>query len=136
MLTLADIRDWLKAFNASNNYYIGKLDNKQECSIGVYQYKSEQEPRIAIGGRELSGYDKKSVSILIHWNKNANETEKRAQYLYNQILKSGSVVIGDTPVQFVRLLNNEPIDVGTDDSGVYERVIQLEFYYALTIESE
>jgi hypothetical protein len=27
------------------------------------------------------------------------------------------------------LLNNEPIDVGTDDKNIYERVIELNFYY-------
>ena len=33
MLGLADIKDWLKTFNAAKNYYVGKLDNKKESSI-------------------------------------------------------------------------------------------------------
>lgn len=134
MVTLAEVRDWLKIFNAAQHYYIGKLDNKQMYSIGVYQRKTNQEPRIAIGGRQLASYDVKSISILIHHNQNANETEKRANYLYNQILKAREVEIGGTPIKVIRLLSNEPIDVGTDGNNVYERVIELDLYYELESE--
>lgn len=129
MITLAEVRDWIKTFNAANNYYIGKLDNKQENSIGIYQRKTIDGPRVAIGGRSLASYDVKSISILIHWNKNANETEKRAQYLYNRLFEAESVVIGGTPIKMIALLQNEPVDVGTDDNNVYERVIELDLYY-------
>lgn len=129
MITLAEVRDWIKTFNAANNYYIGKIDNKQENSIGIYQRKTIDGPRVAIGGRLLASYDVKSISILIHWNKNANETEKRAQYLYNRLFEAESVVIGGTPIKMIALLQNEPVDVGTDDNNVYERVIELDLYY-------
>lgn len=129
MITLAEVRDWIKTFNAANNYYIGKLDNKQENSIGIYQRKTIDGPRVAIGGRSLASYDVKSISILIHWDKNANETEKRAQYLYNRLFEAESVVIGGTPIKMIALLQNEPVDVGTDDNNVYERVIELDLYY-------
>ena len=129
MITLAEVRDWIKTFNAANNYYIGKLDNKQENSIGIYQRKTIDGPRVAIGGRSLASYDVKSISILIHWNKNANETEKRAQYLYNRLFEAESVVIGETPIKMIVLLKNEPVDVGTDDNNVYERIIELDLYY-------
>ena len=129
MITLAEVRDWIKTFNAANNYYIGKIDNKQENSIGIYQRKTIDGPRVAIGGRSLTSYDVKSISILIHWNKNANETEKRAQYLYNRLFEAESVVIGGTLIKMIALLQNEPVDVGTDDNNVYERVIELDLYY-------
>lgn len=129
MITLAEVRDWIKTFNAANNYYIGKIDNKQENSIGIYQRKTIDGPRVAIGGRSLASYEVKSISILIHWNKNANETEKRAQYLYNRLFEAESVVIGATPIKMIALLQNEPVDVGTDDNNVYERVIELDLYY-------
>ncbi|MGM0215461.1 minor capsid protein [Enterococcus sp. AZ109] len=135
MLGLAEVRDWLKTFNIGKNFYIGKLDNKQDESIGVYQRKTEQQPRFAIGGRELASYDKKSVSVLIHWNKNARDTEDIAQQLYSAILNSKSVVINKKSIQYIQLLSNEPIDVGTDDTGVYEWVIQFDLFYTLK-ESE
>lgn len=129
MITLAEVREWIKTFNAANNYYIGKIDNKQENSIGIYQRKTIDGPRVAIGGRALASYEVKSISILIHWNKNANETEKRAQYIYNRLFEAESVVIGGTPIKMIALLQNEPVDVGTDDNNVYERVIELDLYY-------
>ena len=98
-------------------------------SIGIYQRKTIDGPRVAIGGRSLASYEVKSISILIHWNKNANETEKRAQYLYNRLFEAESVVIGGTPIKMIALLQNEPVDVGTDDNNVYERVIELDLYY-------
>lgn len=39
VLYLKDIKDWLKTFNVAEHYYIGKLDNKQDKSLGVYQRK-------------------------------------------------------------------------------------------------
>jgi hypothetical protein len=39
------------------------------------------------------------------------------------------VKMGDTPVFFIDMLNEEPIDVGTDEKGIYERVIEFDVYY-------
>lgn len=130
MLGLADIRDWLKTLeNKADNYYIGKLDNKKDKSIGVYQSKSNITPRICIGGRENSSYEVKAITILIHWNLNARETEELSYKLYEELLKQNSVVINNHRINMIKLTTNEPIDVGTDEKNVYERVIDLEFYY-------
>ncbi|MGM0238516.1 minor capsid protein [Enterococcus sp. AZ103] len=134
MLTLADVRDWIKTLNVGQNFYIGKLDNKQEESIGVYQL-STSPPRRTLGGRSMTSYERKTISILIHWNKNAKKTEQVAQLLYSKILSSESVVIAGLSIQYIQLLTNEPVDVGTDDAGVYERVIELDLFYQIK-ESE
>lgn len=131
LLGLADIRDWIKTLNytASDNYYIGKLDNKKDKSIGVYQLKTSNEPNIAIGGIEKTKTLEKSVSILIHWNQNAKETEQKSCEIYNDLLKMRNFIINDIKVNYIRLLVPEPVDVGTDDKNIYERVIQATFYY-------
>lgn len=130
MLGLSNIRDWLKTLeNKADNYYIGKLDNKLDKSIGVYQRKTSTAPRMCLGGKENNSYEVKEVSILIHWNKNARETEEFSYRFYEEILKQNSVVINGHAIKYIKLLNNEPIDVGTDDKGIYERVIELDFYY-------
>lgn len=131
MLLLSEIRDWIKEMRVGDHFYIGKLDNSQEKAIGIYQRKSEQPLRMAIGGRNIASYDVKSVSILVHWNKNAKETEINAQNLFNRILESKNIVIGKTLIQYIQLESNEPIDVGTDDANVYERVIPMNIYYQL-----
>ena len=130
MLGLADIRDWLKTRdNKADNYYIGKLDNKKDKSIGIYQLKNSMPPRICLGGLENTSYEIKPISILIHWNANARETEEFSCKLYKEILNQKSVVINGHHIKYLQLLNNEPIDVGTDDKNIYERVIELNFYY-------
>ncbi len=50
MIYLSDIRDWLKSVTEAEHYYIGKLDNKQDKSIGVYSLKQSGTPARAIGG--------------------------------------------------------------------------------------
>ena len=34
MISLKDIKDWLKQFDIAEHYYMGKLDNKQDKSVG------------------------------------------------------------------------------------------------------
>lgn len=127
MLFLNEIKDWLKEFNIAEHYYMGKLDNKMDKSIGVYQRKTSIEPRVCFDG--LTSYEIKQVSILIHWNNDANSTERASYDLYNAIKQSKNIIISKIEIPYVQLLSSEPIDVGTDDKGIYERVIELDFYY-------
>lgn len=131
LLGLADIRDWIKTLNytASENCYIGKLDNKKDKSIGVYQLKTSNESNIAVGGIDNTKTMEKSVSILIHWNTNAKETEQKAYEIYNDLLNAKNFIINNIKVNYIKLLVPEPIDVGTDSKNIYERVIQATFYY-------
>lgn len=128
-MTLADIRDWIKTLGAGENFYIGKLDNKKERSVGIYQRRPSGNPEIALGGLDCTKTVTKQVSILIHWNQNANETEEAAKELYKKILRATDVTIAGKHVNYIRLEVPEPVDVGTDENGVYERVIWLDFIY-------
>lgn len=129
MITLANVRDWLKTYGIAEHYYIGKLDNKQDKSIGVYSLKRSGSPMIPYGGMSQSTYDVKSISVLVHWNKNAAETEQAAYELFNRLLSETDLKINNKQVYFLRLNVPEPVDVGTDDKGVYERVIEFEIFY-------
>lgn len=128
MLTLAQVRDWLKTLGTGEHFYIGKLDNKKEKSIGVYS-RDGNTPVMAIGGIKNKKYEVKSVSVLVHWNKNAAETEQAALELYDRLLNLSNLVIDQTHVNYLRLMVAEPQDVGTDDNGVYERAIWFDLYY-------
>ncbi|MGN1030098.1 MAG: minor capsid protein [Butyricicoccaceae bacterium] len=129
MLSLADIRDWLKGFAGADHYYIGKLDRKQLKSIGVYQRGTPPLPHTALGGLENTSYDTKQVSLLVHWNDNARQTDEAAARLFDALRKMTRTTIADTQVYILQLDTGEPIDVGTDDSGIYERVIWITLYY-------
>jgi hypothetical protein len=127
LITLANIRDIIKTFNFADNYYIGKLDNKKDKSIGVYSLKRNDGPVTAIGGD--STYDIIGVSLLIHWNNNADDTEVTARQLYEKLRTVKDIKINDKQIYMIQLLVPEPVDVGTDEKGIYERVIEMKIYY-------
>lgn len=130
MLELADIRDWLKTIDSeAENFYIGKLDNKKEKSIGVYQLRTSNPPDIALGGQNVTKTLTKNISILIHWNKNAKQTEAEALDLFKKLINAESFYIKNIKINYIRMLVHEPVDVGTDENNVYERVIEASFYY-------
>lgn len=130
MITLADIRDWLKSFGLFDNYYIGRLDTKKKNSLGVYNLQDAGR-REVIGG--LKVYEKKGVSLLIHGDTNKANTERKAWDLYNAIesvSKNENILIAkEKKVFFIELLNNEPIDVNQDADSVYEYVIEMNIYF-------
>ena len=128
MVTLANIRDWLKSFGLFDNYYIGRLDAKKKNSLGVYNLQDTGR-REVIGG--LKKYEKKGVSLLIHGDTNKAKTEQKAFELYNALETIGDDKkrIGNKKVYFVQLLNNEPIDVDQDADSVYEYVIEMNIYF-------
>lgn len=136
MLALKDIKKYISELEIvpDENVYIGKLDNKKEKSIGVYQRKTSGNPVMAIGGHDMSSYDVKPISLLVHWNKNPVETEEAAFKLFEKLKRESGVTIGGTQIKFIRLMVPEPQDVGTDDNGVYEYVIWLDFIYERTGE--
>ena len=130
MITLADIRDWLKSFGLFDNYYIGRLDSKKKNSLGVYNLQDAGR-REVIGGLKI--YEKKGVSLLIHGDTNKANTERKAWDLYNAIesvSKNENILIAkEKKVFFIELLNNEPIDVNQDADSVYEYVIEMNIYF-------
>jgi hypothetical protein len=127
LIYLSDVRDWLKSVTNAEHYYIGKLDNKQDKSIGVYSLKQSGAPARAIG--DESTYSTMCVSLLLHWNNNAKETEQAARKLFETLYSIKNVKINEHTIYIIELLTPEPIDVGTDDKGVYEQVIEVKFYY-------
>ena len=131
MLSLTDIRDYIFSLEISSDdrVYIGKLDNKKEKSIGIYNRKTDGPAQIALGGKDYTSYGTRPVSILVHWNKNPVESETAAYELYEKLLKESSMILGDTEIRCLMLQVPQPVDVGTDDAGIYEYVIWLDFVY-------
>ena len=131
MLTLQEVRQYISGLQVAedSHVYIGKLDNKKQKSIGVYNRKMDGAAHIALGGLSCTSYDTRPISLLVHWNKNVSESEEAAYRLYEKIREESSLVIGNTEVNFIALQVPQPVDVGTDDNGIYEYVIWLDFIY-------
>lgn len=128
-MMLEDVRDYIESLKLSEHTYMGKLDSKKEKSIGVYHSKRENPYKIAIGGSSLQSYGVKSVSFLVHWNESPRDTEKAAMTLFEALRDTREIKTNNTTIKFIQLLYDEPIDVGTDDHGVYEMVIDAAVVY-------
>ncbi len=127
-MTLADIRDYIASFEVSDHVYMGKLPDKQDESIGVYNSKHQYPYHTALGGPAQEGYGQKYITLLIHWNKSPRDTEKATTALFDTLRQARDIKINNETIKFIQPLY-EPQDVGTDDSGIYEMVIEAAVIY-------
>ncbi|CQR51481.1 minor capsid protein [Paenibacillus riograndensis] len=127
MMTLAAVRDWLKTQVDCQNWYIGKADTSKQQCISLYNINNGT-PVLAIGGLDNTSYAVKAVSILVHWSKNADTAERKAQEVYAALFGQSAVIGGKRVINF-QLRTPEPVSVGTDDAGIYEYVIEFTIYY-------
>ncbi|MDE7210275.1 MAG: hypothetical protein K2O03_02370 [Lachnospiraceae bacterium] len=131
MLTTMEIRDWIAGLGVTEagRVYIGKLDNKQQKAIGVYGREVSGFPITALGGTGYSTYNVRHISLLVHWTKRQEESEEVAYYLFRLLQGQQGFTAGKTRVLSIQLQMPEPQPIGTDETGVYEFVIWLDFIY-------
>ena len=127
-MMISDIRDYIAALEVSKSVYIGPLPDKEEKSIGVYNSKHQREYHVAIGGPQLESYGTKYVTLLLHWNKSQRETEKAGMELFEKVRNTRNVSINNEMIKFIQPLY-ELQDVGVDDAGIYEMVIEMAVVY-------
>lgn len=127
-MTTENVLLWIKSLaTKADNYYCGMLNAKKEKSFGVYQLKDSRARDIALGNQTKTGT--KGISILVHWTSSTRETENIAAKLYKNLAEATDISVGGNKVNYIQLLHNEPIDVGMDENGVCERVIEFVIYY-------
>lgn len=126
MVTLADIRDYLKSFNLFSNYYVGRIDANKKNVLGVYDLSPARRHKTI--GRGTQRYDIKGVSLLIHGDTNKTNTEKLAISLYEALENVEDGEIAGRQINIIDLQQDAPIDVDTDSNKVYEYVIEVLFY--------
>ncbi len=134
MLALADIRDMTAGFGISmpDHTYMGRLDAKKDCSIGVYRSKRASPLHIPLGGMGNAGYGVKRTTFLVHWNKSPRDTEKAVIELITKLNQVRELPVNNSKVYFI--LTTEPIPVDTDDNGIFEMVIDADIYYERKVE--
>lgn len=122
MMTLKDVKDWLKEQVSADVWKIGTYDASNEKTICVRNLTSNRG-KLAIGGLQNTSTAVKGVSIIVHWSKNPDETERVAQEVL-ALFCGKQPVIGDYQIVKCDMRSDEPISVGTDDNGIYEYVIE------------
>lgn len=126
MVTLADVRDYLKSFNLFTNYYVGRIDAEKKNVLGVYDLRRRERHKTV--GQNTQKYDVKAVSLLIHGDTNKTSTEKLANRLYEALDGAKDGMIAGRKINIIDLQHDAPIDVDADSSKVYEYVIEVIFY--------
>lgn len=128
MITISNFKDWLKGKVNCPTWFTGGLRSAGEKAIVIYNGKAYTNP-MAIGGIKNSSYKGKGIRILVHWNKNVNETELKVQEVYNSLIGLTNVKIADKRVIQFKMRDPDPIYLGVDNSGIYEYVIDLEIIH-------
>ena len=126
MITLADVRDYLKSFNLFSGYYVGRIDANKKNVLGVYDLRNRARHKTI--GTNTNKYEVKGVSLLIHGDTNKTNTEKLAIKLYEALESAENGEIAGRKINIIDLQQDAPIDVDADSSKVYEYVIELLFY--------
>ena len=126
MVTLADVRDYLKSFDLFTAYYVGRIDASKKNVLCVYDLMPNRRHKTI--GKGTHRYDIKGVSLLIHGDTNKTNTEQLAIKLYEALENADNAVIAGRKVNIIDLQQDAPIDVDADSNKVYEYVIEVLFY--------
>ena len=126
MVTLADVRDYLKSFDLFTAYYVGRIDASKKNVLGVYDLMPNRRHKTI--GKGTQRYAIKGVSLLIHGDTNKTNTEKLAISLYEALESAEDGKIAGRNINIIDLQQDAPIDVDADSSKIYEYVIEVLFY--------
>ena len=126
-MRLKQYKDYFKtSFNWNEAISIGKIDNNKEKAICFYNSKRVLAYDARIGGNKNRSTKIKPISILLKYTKNQDSAETKAQEIYDFFNEKSFYI--DNKRIFVKMLNDDPISLGTDENGYYEYSIELNFY--------
>lgn len=125
-LKTVKVKDYLKTvIKDCDKWYIGKMDENQEKAIAIYSNKRQLESLSKF--KDLQSYGILPITLLLRWTKNYNTAETKANDIY-ELLDCSSFFIDDYKCN-INCLNDGPIDLGSDENGVYKFSIELDLLY-------
>lgn len=125
-LKTVKVKDYLKTIiKDCEKWYIGKMDENQEKAIAIY---SNRRNLAKISNfKNLQSYGILPITLLLRWTKNYNIAETKANDIY-ELLDCSSFFIDDYRCN-INCLYDGPIDLGSDENGVYKFSIELNLLY-------
>lgn len=125
-LKTVKVKDYLKTIiKDCDKWYIGKMDENQEKAIAIY---SNRRNLAKISNfKNLQSYGILPITLLLRWTKNYNTAETKANDIY-ELLNCSSFFIDDYKCN-INCLYDGPIDLGSDENGVYKFSIELNLLY-------
>lgn len=125
-LKTVKVKDYLKTIiKDCDKWYIGKMDENQEKAIAIY---SNRRNLAKISNfKNLQSYGILPITLLLRWTKNYNTAETKANDMY-ELLDCSSFFIDDYRCN-INCLYDGPVDLGSDENGVYKFSIELNLLY-------
>lgn len=125
-LKTVKVKDYLKTvIKDCDNWSIGKIDNNQEKAIAIYSNRRQLDSLSKF--KDLQSYGILPITLLLRWTKNYNTAETKANDIY-ELLDCSSFFIDDYKCN-INCLFDGPIDLGSDENGVYKFSIELNLLY-------
>lgn len=126
-MTLLNIADMLAKVLDFKDIFAGNINGNLERCIGVYNLKKTGKNRICIGGKACTKTHEKNISILIHHTDNPTLAEGEAERVFDILTNLRNELTEGGTVRFMAL--DEPQNVGRDERGICEYVIEGTVYY-------
>ena len=128
-MTLSDVVSWVKANTpVGDGISAGRINGNKDRYIGVYNRRTTGKQRICIGGATNTQYQRKDISILVHWTTSPTAAEAKAQKIYKLLYGRSGIVMGKTAVISVDP-GAAPVPVGADERGIAEYVIEATIWH-------
>lgn len=124
-LTSKKIKDYLKTVINCPKWYIGKTDENQENAITIYTNRRQINKISQF--KNLQTYGIIPITLLLRWTKNYDSAEEKANSIY-ELLDCSSFFI-DSKECFMECLGEAPINLGTDNIGIYKFSIEINLIY-------
>ena len=125
-LQTVKVKDYLKTIiKDCNKWYIGKMDENQEKAIAIYSNRRQLDSLSKF--KDLQSYGILPITLLLRWTKNYNRAETKANDIY-ELLNCSSFFIDDYKCN-INCLYDGPIDLGSDENGIYKFSIELNLLY-------
>lgn len=129
-MLLSELKDYFKtAFGWTEGISIGKIDNNLEKALCLYNSRRGVPKTGTIGGKQYRSYELKPVTILLRWGTDADAAERKAKEIYDFFDEKEFNLNGKRMFCISRY--ECPIDLGTDDKGIYEYSIEFDIYSAV-----
>lgn len=126
ILQTVKVKDYLKnVIKDCEKWYIGTMDQNQEKAIAIYSNRRKID-KIS-NFKNLQSYGILPITLLLRWTKNYNTAEAKANNIY-ELLDCSSFFIDDYRCN-INCLYGGPIDLGSDENGVYKFSIELNLLY-------
>ena len=125
---LKAIRDHFKTeYGWADSISVGRIDKNSDRAVCFYNSKHATPKVTALGGKANKSFELLTVTMPLRWTNNPNQAAEKAQELYDFFDEKTFFI--DNKRVFVISRYDYPIDLGSDDKGICEYSLELDFYF-------